>query len=91
MDLQMDNESDQRGKFISRSKATAIKLALARMAAEQVQAALPGLSEELYAAARTGGLAAVRALLEAKGEELSASVDGLVAAAIAEINDDAEA
>jgi hypothetical protein len=33
-------------------------------------------------------VAAVRALLEAKRDELSASVDGFVAAAIAEINAD---
>jgi hypothetical protein len=75
-------------KFISRSKATAIKLALAKMAAAQLQEAIPGLAEELAAAAREGGLAAVRALLEAKFDELDESVDGLVAAAIAEINAD---
>jgi hypothetical protein len=76
-------------EFISRSKATAIKLALAKMAAERVQRAFtPEFTEELFAAGQTGGLAAVRAVLEAKSDELSASVDDLVAAAIAEINAD---
>jgi hypothetical protein len=77
-------------EFISRSKVTAIKLALAKMAAENVQAAIPGLADEIAAAARTGGVAAIRAVLEAKSDELDKAVDGLVAAAIAEINADDE-
>jgi hypothetical protein len=74
-------------EFISRGKLAAINLSLVKMHEEQVQAALPGLAEELNAVSRTGDVAAVRALLKAKSAELSASFDGLVAAAIAEIND----
>jgi Glu-tRNA(Gln) amidotransferase subunit E-like FAD-binding protein len=77
-------------EFISRSKAVAIKLALARMAAEQVEAVIPGMAEELAAAAQTGGVEAVRALLEVKCDELDKAVDGLVAAAIVEIQADEE-
>lgn len=79
-------------EFISRSKATAIRRALGEMILEKVQAGLAeaGLAEELYAAARTGDVAAVRARLQRLRNELDASVDGLVAAAIAEINADEE-
>jgi hypothetical protein len=77
-------------EFISRAKFNAIKLALLKVYGGQLQAALPGLDEELYAAAQTGDVAAVRAVLKAKSEELSASFDAAVAAAIAEIQADAD-
>jgi hypothetical protein len=75
-------------EYISRSKYRAIKLALAKMSGEQIQAAMsdPGFVEAIAAAAQTGDVEAVRAVLRAKFDELDGSVQGLVAAAIAEID-----
>jgi hypothetical protein len=78
------------GDFISRSKATAIRRALAKMIMAHVETQLndPEFAEATFAAAQTGGSAAVSAVLEAKRDDLDKSVERLVAAAIAEIDAD---
>jgi hypothetical protein len=73
-------------KFIPRAKAIAIRRALRKMIMEQVQRVPEQWADELLAAAQAGGVAAVRAVLEAKCDELSAGVDDLVAAAIEELD-----
>ena len=78
-------------EFISRSKADAIKRTFCDLAAEQIRRVpTPEFAEELAAAAKTGGVVAVRAVLEAKRGELDEAVDRLVEAAIAEILADAD-
>lgn len=79
----------ERSKFVSRSKAAVAKRALCKMAAETIGSVIPAWAEEIEAALQKGGgVEAVSALIEAKRDELDDSVKRLVAAAIAEIQDE---
>ena len=74
----------EQGDVIPRAAAAAAIESLGR-AIQRAHKAIPGWAEEITGAAQTGGVAAVRAVLEAKRDELDKAVDSLVVATIAEI------